>query len=163
MRAASIAAPTILAATLALSLGACGASSGSSNQDQGQSSEPEAAQKAPESSVAVTIDGVTTTTDYEGKPCAVVSYTFTNVSSDEARAFSTSTYQEVYQGGVQCDVTMATDGSADGQSSLTKVKAGNSVSVKIAYELKDNSDLEVNVYPMDFSGNPLASKTFTLS
>lgn len=83
---------------LVLALAGCGSggsSSGSKSSDDSSSAKQEqTAKKADpkkEASVKVTIDGAQMATDYEGNPCVVVNYTFTNVSNKEAQSFTSST------------------------------------------------------------------------
>lgn len=156
---------------LVLALAGCGSggsSSGSKSSDDSSSAKQEqTAKKADpkkEASVKVTIDGAQMATDYEGNPCVVVNYTFTNVSNKEAQSFTSSTYTEVYQNGVQCD-TAVTD-AADDNSLLTNAQAGHSVQVQEAYSVKDTSDIEVKVYAVEniFDGKtPLAEQKISLS
>lgn len=164
MKLEKVVVSSLVAGALALTLGACGSSSSSSKgSDSGSSGgESKQAQPASSSKVAVTIDGVQMGSDYQGSPCAIVSYTFTNVSDEDAQSFMVSCREEVYQNGVQCESAISND--VDGSASMTKVKAGNSVQVQKAYKVQDSSDLEVNVYPLiSFDKKPLASQTFTLA
>lgn len=155
--------PTLMAGALALTLGACGSSNSSKGADAGSSGgESKKAESAPSSTVAVTIDGVQMGSDYQGSPCAIVNYTFTNVSDEDAQSFMVACREEVYQNGVQCETAMCRD--IDSSANMTKVKAGNSVQVQKAYKLQDSSNLEVNVYPLiSFDKKPLATQTFALS
>lgn len=156
---------------LVLALAGCGsggsASSSKSSDSSSSAKQEQTTKKADpkkEASVKVTIDGAQMATDYDGNPCVVVNYTFTNVSNKEAQSFTSSTYTEVYQNGVQCDAA-ATD-AADGNSLLTNVQAGHSVQVQEAYSVKDTSDIEVKVYAVEnmFDGKtPMAEQKISLS
>lgn len=156
---------------LVLALAGCGsgssASGSKSSDDSSSAKQEQTAKKADpkkEASVKVTIDGAQMATDYEGNPCVVVNYTFTNVSNKDAQSFLSSAYAEVYQNGVQCD-TAATD-AVDGDSASTNVQAGHSVQLQEAYSVKDTSDIEVKVYAVEnmFDGNtPLAEQKISLS
>lgn len=156
-----------LALAGALVVGATGCSGSSSSptsadgsSDAAQETQP--AQEQSDSTVSVTIDGAQKATDYEGKPCVIVNYTFTNVSDEEAQAFDTAVYAEVYQDGVQCDLAVCD--AADSGSALTKVKAGSSVAVQMAYSISSDSDVEVSVYPIvNLSNTTLARQTFSLA
>lgn len=164
MKLDKIVVSTLMAGALALTLGACGSSSGSQKGADSGSTGGESKQAEPASSskVAVTIDGVQMGSDYQGSPIAIVSYTFTNVSDEDAQSFMVSCRDEVYQNGVQCESAFTQD--VDSSACMTKVKAGNSVQVQKAYGVQDSSDLEVNVYPLiSFDKKPLASQTFTLA
>ena len=169
MKLASVVVPSVVAGALVLTLGACGSKAASSSGDAGANSnqsattETKKAEPASDSKVAVTIDGMSQTTDYSGKPCIVIDYTFTNVSAEDAQAFSTSTRRDVYQGGVELETACVS--GVDSSANLNKVKAGSSIAVHDAYVLKDSSDVEVNVYPLiSFDDKkPLAQQTFSLS
>jgi hypothetical protein len=52
----------------------------------------------------------------------------------------------------------------DGNSALTKVQAGNSTQVQLAYGVSDTSDIDVKVYPIvNLDNTTLAEKTFSLA
>ena len=156
------------AAVLSVSLAGCGGSSdtpaadntsasGSADTQQVQEQQPE----APASDYAVTIDGAQLSSDYDGKPAVVVTYTFTN-NSDEATAFLTAIDAEVYQNGVQCDTAIMTD--VDTSASMNKIKPGASTQVLMAYSLTDESDIEVEVYELfSIDSAPLVTQTFSLA
>ena len=147
---------------LVLALAGCGsgssASGSKSSDDSSSAKQEQTAKKADpkkEASVKVTIDGAQMATDYDGNPCVVVNYTFTNVSNKDAQSFTSSTYTEVYQ-----------NDAADGNSLITNVQAGHSVQVQEAYSVKDTSDIEVKVYAVEniFDGKtPLAEQKISLS
>lgn len=165
------------AGLLCVTLAGCGgSSSGSSSDDapkqsaseqkQQEQEEPEEVveeepeEEAAESNVAVTIDEVRLGQDYEGTPVAIVTYTFTNVSSDEAESFALSCYTEVYQNGVECEMAFVVD-DLQGDS-MTKVKQGASTTFQQAYELQDDSDIEIEVKEaFSWDDIVLASGTYT--
>ena len=140
MKLASVVVPSVVAGALVLTLGACGSKASNSSGDAGANSnqsaatETKKAEPASDSKIAVTIDGVTQASDYNGNPCVIVNFTFTNVSDEDATSFMASTNVDVFQ-------------------------------VQQGYQLKDNSDIEVNVYPLiSFDDKkPLAQQTFSLS
>ena len=150
----------IAAGMLSLALVACG---GSSDGSDGSSEEPAAAeeQQAPESDYAVTIDGSRMGTDYEGNPCIIVDFTFTN-NSDEATSMAVAANIEVYQDGVELDTAICTD--IDTSNYMNNVKTGASIPVTMAYSTTSTSDVEVEVY--DFTNFTedvqLASQTFSV-
>ena len=149
----------LASAILAASLVACGGSSSSEDapaekqetqqvqadvpeEDEGEQEEQEEQEAAADAAVAVTIDGAKLSQDYEGKPAVIITYTFTNVSSDEAESFMVSCTADVYQNGVQCERAFVTNLEGD---EMAKVKAGASNTFQIAYEVTDRSPLEVEV------------------
>ncbi len=168
------------AMALVLAISVCGCSrsskksgdSGSKDQEatQEQTQEPGEAKKeeakkdeTADSKYAVTIDEAKVGTDYSDEPCVFVTYTFTNVSDDDAVSFLGSVSADVYQGGVECDSAFAdTNG---GGNSMDKVKKGKSIQVTCAYELKDTkTDIEVEVKELfSWSDDLLASRTFKIA
>ena len=160
---------------LAVALVGCGGGSGSAPADEKPAEEAEQAQPAEdatqeeeaepeeaaaESPYAVTIDGAETGTDWEGNPCVIVTYTFTN-NSEEATSFMVALSAEVYQDGVQLDRAICDD--VDPDPEMNNVKTGASIQVQIAYELSSTSDVEVEVYELwDFDHTMLANQTFSV-
>ena len=123
----------------------------------------EKAEEPVDSEYAVTIDSATVGTDYSDNPCVFITYTFTNVSDDDASAFISSVTADVYQDGVQCETAFAdTDG---GGNSMTKVKKGSSIEVVQAYELQNTtSDVEVEVKELfAWDDIKLATRTFQIA
>lgn len=158
-----------------LSLTLVGCSGGSSSSSSGGASKEEASQQqeketeaqaeeeaAPTSKVAVSIDAANLGTDYEGNPVAIVTYTFTNVSSEEAESFMVDCIADVYQNGVECELGFAT--GLEGDIS-TKVKTGASTTFQQAYVITDTAaPIEVEVKEMfSWDDTVLASATLELS
>ena len=110
--------------------------------------------------MAVTIDGAKLGTDYSGNEVVIVTYTFTNVSSDDAESFLFSCVEEVYQNGVELEKAYIVDGLEG--SSDTKVKAGASYTLQQAYLIQDHSDVEVEIKEaFSWDDVTLASATFS--
>ena len=160
----------LVACLVTLSLASCGGSSSSSTSssdkedtqeartiDESEASEEK--EQASASDVAVTIDNATLGQDYDGQPVVIVTYTFTNVSSDEPKSFMVSCVADVYQNGVECELAFVTDLEGD---SSAKVKKGSSNTLQQAYLIQDRSDVEVEVKEL-FSWDDvvLASATFS--
>ena len=85
--------------------------------------------------------------DFEGKPIAIVKYSFTN-NDDEAKAFMWSLEAKAYQDGIGLNECYFADDSAnyssDNQSK--EIKKGSTLEVEVAYELNDTTtDIEVEV------------------
>ena len=130
-------------------------------KDAGKKEEQEASSK--ESDYTVNIDGASVGEDYSGNPCIFVTYTFTNVSGEKPTSFAVEYSADVYQNGVQCDTAFAdTDG---GGNYMTKIKAGSSTQVTLAYELQDTtSDVEVEVKELfSWDDEVIASQTFHIA
>ena len=131
--------------------------------EESAADEAEPAAEQSDSKYAVTIDSARVGTDYGDDPCIFITYTFTNVSDEDASSFITSVHPEVYQDGVQCETAFAdTDG---GGNSMTKVKQGSSIEVVCAYELQNaTSDVDVEVKELfSWDDVKLATRTFQIA
>lgn len=106
----------------------------------------------------VTIDSATVTTDYQGAPAMVVTYTFTN-NSDEAIMPSVALDVNAYQNGVELDYGVVSD--IDSQSTTREIKPGATIACQQAYVLNDQSDVTVEASELiSFSDEILATATF---
>ena len=159
------------ACLLALSLGACGGGSdtgsGTTDPGNGQGSQEQQAQQAEPAEDApyqVTIDSAQVVKTYVGWVAVCNTFTFTN-NSDEAEAFGTATRVTVYQDGVEQEIAMPAESPANYGNSMSKVKAGSSITVDGVYELANTtSPVEVEVAELfNLDGTVLAEKTFDLS
>lgn len=155
------------ACLLALSLGACGGGSGTTDPGNGQGSQEQQAQQAEPAEDApyqVTIDSAQVVKTYDGGDAVCITFTFTN-NSDEAEAFGTATRVTVYQDGVEQEIAMPAESPANYGNSMSKVKAGSSITVDGVYELANTtSPVEVEVAELfNLDGTVLAEKTFDLS
>ena len=135
----------------------------SSSSESGEVSESgtvSGADEAATSEYAVSIDECFVTTDYMGKPAAVVTYTFTN-NSDEAKSFMVAINAQAFQNGVELSTTTIS-GSDAWENQMKEVKSGASITVQKAYELDDQeNDLVVECTELiSFNDSILASKTF---
>ena len=124
-----------------------------------QTEEP--AEEQTSSKYAVTIDGSTVTTDYEGKPAIIVDYTFTN-NSDDATSFAVACSQKAFQNGVQLANAVVMDDLGNGY--LAEIKPGATTSARMAYSLTDESDVTVEVTELiSFDDTILAEATFPVA
>lgn len=129
---------------------------GDEAQEPQQASQAEAAAK-----YAVSIDGCEVGADYEGKPAAIVTFTFTN-NSDEDANFMMAVADKAFQNGVQLERAIVSD--IDNESSMKDIKPGSSVSVQEAYVLDDESDMTVEVTELiSFDDTILAEATFSVA
>lgn len=129
---------------------------GDEAQEPQQASQAEAAAK-----YAVSIDGCEVGADYEGKPAAIVTFTFTN-NSDKDANFMMAVADKAFQNGVQLERAIITD--IDNESSMKDIKPGSSVSVQEAYVLDDESDMTVEVTELiSFDDTILAEATFSVA
>lgn len=94
----------------------------------------------------VEVVGARMSKDYENKDCVIITYNFTNYSSESA-AFWSSFSDIVYQNGIGLnEVYVLKNNDADLDSNMKEVKDGASVLVEEAYELNDTvTDLEIEI------------------
>lgn len=152
-----------LAAAVATSLAltACGGDGSedgaeATSEEQVQEAEPETA-----SDYAVTIDGSTMTTDYEGNPAMIVDFTFTN-NSDEATSFAVACSQKAFQNGVELEMAITTDDLGNGY--WAEIKPGASTQARLAYSLTDDSDVTIEVEELfSLDDTMLAEATFSVA
>ena len=118
---------------------------------------------ATNSKYAVTINGFHLTEDYDGAPAIAIDYTFTNVSDDDPTSMSLATSITVFQNGLECERAYFADD--DGDNASSKVKAGNSIDVTLAYKLQDTtSDVEDEVGQLfSWSDDRLAYEVFQIA
>ena len=140
--------------------------------DEGASGEPAAEQSAEggaepaqqteaQADFGATIDGCRVTEDYEGKPVAVITYTFTN-NSDKDTSFAVALHPPVFQDGVELNTAIGTDW--DSEKYLKDVKPGSSSTVEIGYQLEGESDITVEVTELiSFDDTVLAEQTFSVA
>ena len=155
--AAAVAAP--------LTLTACGggasepqADAETAPEEQAQEAEPE---EAPQSKYAVTIDGSTVTSDYEGNPAMIVDFTFTN-NSDEATSFAVACSQKAFQNGVQLETAIVMDDLGNGY--MAEIKPGATTQARLAFSLTDESDVTVEVSELfSLDDTILAESTFSVA
>ncbi len=155
--AAAVAAP--------LTLTACGggasepqADAETAPEEQAQEAEPE---EAPQSKYAVTIDGSTVTTDYEGNPAMIIDFSFTN-NSDEATSFAVACSQKAFQNGVQLETAIVMDDLGNGY--MAEIKPGATTQARLAFSLADESDVTVEVSELfSLDDTILAEATFSVA
>lgn len=137
----------ILAILLTLSLSACSSPSGApntakptDNANVQESTEPAAPALEGEGALGdyyVKILGVTTASDYEGKPAVVVTYNWTN-NSDEAANFAFAIGSQVFQNDIECETAIIMDDAVYNADNYMKdIKPGASLDVQLAYVLQD--------------------------
>ena len=147
-----------------LTLTACGggasepqADAETAPEEQAREAEPE---EAPQSKYAVTIDGSTVTTDYEGNPAMIVDFTFTN-NSDEATSFAVACSQKAFQNGVQLETAIVMDDLGNGY--MAEIKPGATTQARLAFSLADESDVTVEVGELfSLDDTILAEATFSV-
>lgn len=136
------------------------ASSGSATNSASQA-EPASTASQAETKYVVSIDDCQVTTDYEGKPAIIVTYTWTN-DSDKATSFMVAVSAKAFQNGVQLDTGIVSD--IDAQSSMSEIKPGATATVQQAYVLDDQSDVTVECTELiSFDNTVIAEKTFSVA
>lgn len=130
--------------------------------DEGEATEAQSAEAAPaESPYSVSIDDCAVTTDYEGNPAIIVTYTWTN-NSEEAQSFDAAIYGKAFQNGVQLDFAVV-DGM-DAEASWNEVKPGSTNTVQQAFLLDDQSDVTIECTEfISFDDAVIAEKTFSVA
>lgn len=119
-------------------------------------------EQAPESEYAASIDDLVATTDYEGKPAVMVTYSWTN-NSEEATSAAVALSLKAFQNGVQLDTGIVT-GDIDSEGYMAEVKPGAGTTFQMAYLLDDQSDVTVEVSELiSFDDSLLAEQVFTLA
>lgn len=135
---------------------------GAAETEEATAPEPEPEPEPVSTDYEVSIAGVKLGKDYEGKDCAIVTYTFTN-NSDDTISFATAFYPQVFQNGVECDTAITMDG-IENDNYLTDIRPGTTVDVDIAYELQDTSDIEIEVKELfSFDNKIYAEGTYPLA
>lgn len=152
----------VLCGALVLGMTGCSGSSDTKTDTQAASSEvaaTEAATKAAEEQpYKVEISGVERTTDYEGKPAALIHMTFTN-NSKETTSLASAAIIYVFQDGVEQEMAIT---DADTSGYTNNVQPGATINVDLAYEAPSESDIQVQVKEL-FGDAVYADQTFSLA
>lgn len=97
--------------------------------------------------------------DYSGDLVAIVTYTFTNNSTEDT-SFMVSISDKAFQNGVQLDTAVGSGWDSSG--SMKELKPGSSTTVQIGYKLDDNSPITIEASELwDFSDEVLLEETFS--
>ncbi len=109
----------------------------------------------------VEIKGCSLTKNYSGKSVAIVTFSYTNNSS-EAAAFDWTFVTHAYQNGIEAENTWYDDDVYGGEDNQSKeIKTGATIEVKEAYLLNDTtSPLEVEVGQSFSFDSTKVTKTF---
>ena len=146
----------LLAATMALSITACGGSSEPKEEEKTTEETEQTKQKEDESEEAdvitgkvdsISIDneeGTLTYTnhelssDYEGNPVIIVYFDYTN-KKDETSYAQMTFYPQAFQNGVECDMGILMDENEGVSNSSKEITTGTTLNVAFVYELQDNT------------------------
>lgn len=80
--------------------------------------------------------------DYEGNPCLLFYYTFTNTGEENASA-AVHSYIKVFQNGVQCEPAIMMDSPDESSNYMKDVQPGYSIEVCQAFKLSDSTTVTV--------------------
>lgn len=148
-----------------LGLVGCGSSdSGSSDESSSSGATEQAQQEQAQEATSdyeVKIGKTKLGKDYEGDPCLIVTYTFTN-NSDEKMSASSACNFEAYQDGSELEMTFDSDWDSDDY--YANCKKGGSQKFQLAFELdnkKSDVELEVSDF-ISFDDTVIASKTVSI-
>lgn len=103
---------------------------------------------------SVSIDNFELTQDYNSNPSVVITYSWTNNSTDTTN-FMSSLNTQVFQNGIECDSAILSS-DYDSDSSMKDIKPGTTLSVQEAYTLQDSEnpiEIEVSEF-LNFSNTP---------
>lgn len=151
----------LLVATMTLSLAACGSSSSDSEKEETKTEESETTEsdeEKDESSDDVAEDDgiidfecdtfkVTYTrhevgTDWEGNPCLIYYFNFTN-KSDEATSAIVASYFQCFQNGVECETTFLEGENEEYNNSSKDVQKDVTIEVCEIFKLEDASEVTI--------------------
>lgn len=111
---------------------------------------------------AVEIKSAFKTTDYEGNPALAVVYTWTNNSSETTSAMA-SLLEKAFQDGIELEHAILVDVEGyDNEAEWKEIRPGASLDVYMAFSLRSDSSVEVEVSNWLSSSDP-ATKTFDLN
>lgn len=152
----------LIAAMLMQTACSSGSSSASVSASTGTAEAASASAAQAESKYSVSIDEAVVGADYDGNPAIIVTFTWQN-NSDEATSFAGALYPKCYQNGVQLNTAFVVDG-IDSSGYTADVKPGAGTTVQLAYELTDQSPVEVEVGELiSMDKTVLAAKTFEIA
>jgi hypothetical protein len=83
---------------------------------------------------------------YDGKSAVVIEFDWTN-NSNESKSFMWATAITVFQNGVECGTAIIGDDEYDDAAYMREIKPGKSHKVWQAWEIYDDSPLELEIKP----------------
>lgn len=78
--------------------------------------------------------------DYEGNPCLIYYFNFTN-NGEEAASAAVTSYIQCFQNGVECEMAILMDENEGIDNSMKDIQPGKTIEVANAYLLEDNSEI----------------------
>lgn len=111
----------------------------------------------------VEIKSADISTDYEGSPAIIITYSWTN-NSDETTSAMVSTSEKAFQDGVELDTALMMSDNYDSSASMKDVRPGTTIDIQCAFALSNQtSEVEFELSELfSFSKNaPKVVKNFT--
>lgn len=143
----------LLAACMMLSMVACGGSESNDSQTADQNNSNITSQQeepdTPADDGVINFDGTgynityvkhELSEDYEGNPCLLVYYTYTN-NGEENSSAAVNAYLQVFQNGIQCETAFLMDSPDSYDNYMKEIQPGYSIEVCQAFCLEDTSDV----------------------
>lgn len=93
---------------------------------------------------SISYAGHEVSSDYDGNPCVIIYFDFTN-NSDEPTNASTSIYSQVFQNGIECDLSFVTNGNEYLGNASKDIQKGTTIRVGTARSISDMSDIDVTI------------------
>ena len=111
-----------------------------SKADENKASEDDGVINFSADTFAVKLTGYETSTDYEGAPCLLVYYDYTNTGEDNSSAM-TDCYLKAFQGGVECDSAITLESNDSMENYMKEIQPGTTVNVCEAFKISGPSDV----------------------
>lgn len=95
-------------------------------------------------------------TDYNGDPCVIVNYNFTNKSDKAQSAMASGAYIKAYQNGIECDraIVSSSVNNAAINNHYKNVMPGITLNVAEAFSISDSSPITLTLEDLwDWSAN----------
>lgn len=111
-----------------------------SKADENKASEDDGVINFSTDTFAVKLTGYETSTGYEGAPCLLVYYDYTNTGEDNSSAM-TDCYLKAFQGGVECDTAITSVSNDAMDNYMKEIQPGTTVNVCEAFKITGPSDV----------------------
>lgn len=103
--------------------------------------------------------------DFEGKPAVIITYKYTNNSSDTPTSFFIAFDDAAYQDGVGLNESFFLDDGVeyDSESKNKEIKKGTTIDVQVAYKLNDSeTPVEIEISELFSFEEKTITKTFDI-
>lgn len=139
----------LMMAALSISLIACGGSDEEKPNNEAEQNEEQQKEETPTDdgiidfeadSFKITYTKHETTEDYEGNPCLIYYFNYTN-NGEEASSAMVDTYIQCFQNGIECESAFLTDDNEGINNCMKDIQPGTTLEVAYAYELSDMSEV----------------------